>query len=176
MCNLLQVCNDDQRERLLSRIRSHVTELKKYQYGKHILTRVEKLLSAGTRIQTGQRSGPMNVGVVVQVGVPGGPMEPQAAAAATAAMGGMLVPPMMVHVGSMQPLAASGREAALDYEEGLGPSGSEESWRSQDHGDGNGMAGVDMANPPAGAAPVPVALPMQAENCSEALAALKLLL
>lgn len=63
---LLQVCNDDQRERLLARVRAQLWSLKKYTYGKHIVTRVEKLLSAGTRIQTGQqRYSAMNVGVVI---------------------------------------------------------------------------------------------------------------
>jgi hypothetical protein len=167
------VCNDDQRERLLSRIRSHVTELKKYQYGKHILTRVEKLLSAGTRIQTGQRSGPVNVGVVVQVGGPGSAGGPQAAAAASAAvMGGMLDPSMMIAAGTLQPMVGSGREAALNFEECIGKSGTEEGWQSHEQVEPNGIAGVDLPrSPPASVGPA-----VQSESCNEALAALKLLL
>lgn len=34
-------------------MRAHLSSLKKYTYGKHIVARVEKLLSAGTRIQIG---------------------------------------------------------------------------------------------------------------------------
>lgn len=167
---LLQVCNDDQRERLLLRIRTHVTELKKYQYGKHILTRVEKLLSAGTRIQTGQRSGPINVGVVVQVGAPVMPTGPQAAA--TAAMGGMLATSTTALAGSVQHMSPGGREAAPDFDEGLGRSIGEESCWSQDQGEARGTAGVDLANPSAAA----IGPAVQSDNCSEALAALKLLL
>jgi pumilio RNA-binding family len=44
---VLETCDDDQREMLLSRIRVHLHALKKYTYGKHIVARVEKLIAAG---------------------------------------------------------------------------------------------------------------------------------
>lgn len=44
---VLEICSDAQRELLLERIRVHLHALKKYTYGKHIVARVEKLLSAG---------------------------------------------------------------------------------------------------------------------------------
>ncbi|KAH7293185.1 hypothetical protein KP509_28G015200 [Ceratopteris richardii] len=46
---VLETCDDEQRELLLSRIRVHLHALKKYTYGKHIVARVEKLLTAGER-------------------------------------------------------------------------------------------------------------------------------
>ncbi|KAH7283791.1 hypothetical protein KP509_34G024000 [Ceratopteris richardii] len=46
---VLETCDDQQREMLLSRIRVHLHALKKYTYGKHIVTRVEKLVAAGER-------------------------------------------------------------------------------------------------------------------------------
>ncbi|MCO5588874.1 hypothetical protein L7F22_042835 [Adiantum nelumboides] len=46
---VLETCNDQQREMLLSRIRVHLHALKKYTYGKHIVARVEKLVAAGER-------------------------------------------------------------------------------------------------------------------------------
>lgn len=48
---LLEVCEPGQREALLGLVRSHLSSLKKFTYGKHIVARVEKLLSAGARIQ-----------------------------------------------------------------------------------------------------------------------------
>lgn len=48
---LAQVCSEEQREQLLSRVRAQLSSLKKYTYGKHIVARVEKLLSTGTRMQ-----------------------------------------------------------------------------------------------------------------------------
>ena len=44
---VLETCDDEQREMLLSRIRVHLHALKKYTYGKHIVARVEKLVAAG---------------------------------------------------------------------------------------------------------------------------------
>lgn len=44
---VLETCDDQQREMLLSRIRVHLHALKKYTYGKHIVARVEKLVAAG---------------------------------------------------------------------------------------------------------------------------------
>ena len=44
---VLETCDDQERELLLSRIRVHLHALKKYTYGKHIVARVEKLLAAG---------------------------------------------------------------------------------------------------------------------------------
>lgn len=48
---LLQVCDESQRERLLSRVRCYYEILKTSTFGKHIVNRLEKLLSAGMRIQ-----------------------------------------------------------------------------------------------------------------------------
>ncbi|GLI71552.1 hypothetical protein VaNZ11_016789 [Volvox africanus] len=49
---VLEVCTDDQREAMLARVRQQLHALKRFTYGKHIVARVEKLLSAGTRYQT----------------------------------------------------------------------------------------------------------------------------
>lgn len=49
---MLEVCDDTQRDRLLSRVRLQLHALKKYTYGKHIVARVEKLLAAGTKLQS----------------------------------------------------------------------------------------------------------------------------
>ncbi|CAI9759154.1 unnamed protein product [Fraxinus pennsylvanica] len=46
---VLETCSDQQRELILSRIKVHLTALKKYTYGKHIVARVEKLVAAGER-------------------------------------------------------------------------------------------------------------------------------
>lgn len=46
---VLEICNDQQRELILSRIKVHLTALKKYTYGKHIVARVEKLVAAGEK-------------------------------------------------------------------------------------------------------------------------------
>jgi hypothetical protein len=48
---VLEVCNDCQREQLLARVRAQLCTLKRYTYGKHIVARMEKLLSAGAKIQ-----------------------------------------------------------------------------------------------------------------------------
>jgi len=45
------VCDEGQRERLLSRVRCYYEILKTSTFGKHIVNRLEKLLSAGMRIQ-----------------------------------------------------------------------------------------------------------------------------
>jgi pumilio RNA-binding family len=50
---LLEVCNEDQRERLLDQLRVQLPYLKRLTYGKHIVARVEKLLCSGARISTG---------------------------------------------------------------------------------------------------------------------------
>ncbi|GMI92167.1 pumilio 2 [Hibiscus trionum] len=46
---VLETCEDQQRELILSRIKVHLSALKKYTYGKHIVARVEKLVAAGER-------------------------------------------------------------------------------------------------------------------------------
>uniref|UniRef100_A0A0C9SAH0 TSA: Wollemia nobilis Ref_Wollemi_Transcript_3604_4174 transcribed RNA sequence n=1 Tax=Wollemia nobilis TaxID=56998 RepID=A0A0C9SAH0_9CONI len=46
---VLETCDDQQRELILSRIKVHLNALKKYTYGKHIVVRVEKLVAAGER-------------------------------------------------------------------------------------------------------------------------------
>ncbi|XP_019413173.1 PREDICTED: pumilio homolog 2-like isoform X1 [Lupinus angustifolius] len=46
---MLETCEDQQRDLILSRIKVHLNALKKYTYGKHIFTRVEKLVAAGGR-------------------------------------------------------------------------------------------------------------------------------
>ncbi|XWS71663.1 hypothetical protein CRYUN_Cryun03dG0157700 [Craigia yunnanensis] len=46
---VLETCDDQQRELILSRIKVHLNALKKYTYGKHIVARVEKLVVAGER-------------------------------------------------------------------------------------------------------------------------------
>jgi len=44
---LLDVCQEPQRFHLLQRMRAHLPTLRKFTYGKHIVTRVEKLIAAG---------------------------------------------------------------------------------------------------------------------------------
>lgn len=46
---VLETCDDQYRELILSRIKVHLNALKKYTYGKHIVARVEKLVAAGER-------------------------------------------------------------------------------------------------------------------------------
>ncbi|XP_015170899.1 pumilio homolog 4-like [Solanum tuberosum] len=46
---VLETCDDQSRELILSRIRIHLTALKKYTYGKHIVSRVEKLIATGEK-------------------------------------------------------------------------------------------------------------------------------
>ncbi|KAJ8770987.1 hypothetical protein K2173_022888 [Erythroxylum novogranatense] len=46
---VLETCEDQQRELILTRIKVHLNALKKYTYGKHIVARVEKLVAAGER-------------------------------------------------------------------------------------------------------------------------------
>ncbi|XP_058204597.1 pumilio homolog 4 isoform X2 [Rhododendron vialii] len=46
---VLETCDDQSRELLLSRIKVHLNTLKKYTYGKHIVSRVEKLITTGER-------------------------------------------------------------------------------------------------------------------------------
>ncbi len=52
MDQVLELCDDVQRELLLSRVRLQLHALKKYTYGKHIVARVEKLLATGTKMQS----------------------------------------------------------------------------------------------------------------------------
>ena len=40
---LLDIANDEQRELLISKIKPHIPSLRKYTYGKHIITRIEKM-------------------------------------------------------------------------------------------------------------------------------------
>ncbi|CAH9094252.1 unnamed protein product [Cuscuta europaea] len=51
---VLETCSDQERELILSRIKVHLNALKKYTYGKHIVTRVEKLVAAGERRMAAQ--------------------------------------------------------------------------------------------------------------------------
>lgn len=44
---VLETCDDHNRELILSRIKVHLNALKRYTYGKHIVARVEKLITAG---------------------------------------------------------------------------------------------------------------------------------
>lgn len=44
---VLQICTSEQRELLLGRIKIHLNSLKKYTYGKHIVTRFEQLYGEG---------------------------------------------------------------------------------------------------------------------------------
>ncbi|CAN1846746.1 Pumilio homolog 1 [Linum perenne] len=44
---VLETCEDQQRELIMTRIKVHLNALKKYTYGKHIVARVEKLVAAG---------------------------------------------------------------------------------------------------------------------------------
>ncbi|XP_050155650.1 pumilio homolog 4-like isoform X1 [Malus sylvestris] len=46
---VLETCDDQSLELILSRIKVHLTALKKYTYGKHIVSRVEKLITTGER-------------------------------------------------------------------------------------------------------------------------------
>ncbi|XVF68826.1 hypothetical protein PTKIN_Ptkin11bG0032200 [Pterospermum kingtungense] len=55
---VLETCDDQQRELILSRIKVHLNALKKYTYGKHIVARVEKLVAAGERRIAAQSSHP----------------------------------------------------------------------------------------------------------------------
>ena len=41
---LLEICDDDQFEEFLTRVRQHVPEMKKYAYGKHIVAHVERIV------------------------------------------------------------------------------------------------------------------------------------
>ncbi|KAE9620477.1 putative armadillo-like helical, nucleic acid binding NABP, pumilio, RNA binding protein [Lupinus albus] len=56
---MLETCEDQQRDLILSRIKVHLNALKKYTYGKHIVTRVEKLVAAGERRVAAQSSQPV---------------------------------------------------------------------------------------------------------------------
>ncbi|CAL5001127.1 unnamed protein product [Urochloa decumbens] len=44
---ILETCSDSQRELLLSRVKGHLQALRKYTYGKHIVSRVEQLCGEG---------------------------------------------------------------------------------------------------------------------------------
>ncbi|KAG8380532.1 hypothetical protein BUALT_Bualt06G0025400 [Buddleja alternifolia] len=46
---VLETCDDRSRELILSRIKVHLTALKRYTYGKHIVSRVEKLVATGEK-------------------------------------------------------------------------------------------------------------------------------
>ncbi|KAL6911258.1 hypothetical protein ACP4OV_000063 [Aristida adscensionis] len=47
---VLETCDDQNRELILSRIKVHLNALKRYTYGKHIVARVEKLIAAGSGV------------------------------------------------------------------------------------------------------------------------------
>ncbi|KAM0829719.1 hypothetical protein ACQ4PT_066706 [Festuca glaucescens] len=53
---VLETCDDQQREMILTRIKAHLNTLKKYTYGKHIVARVEKLVAAGAKMSSGTSS------------------------------------------------------------------------------------------------------------------------
>lgn len=84
---LLQVCDEGQRERLLSRVRCYYEILKTSQFGKHIVNRLEKLLSAGMRIQVNSlnNSSPVPPVQVPMPSVPGVPVLQQQQPAIAAA-------------------------------------------------------------------------------------------
>ncbi|XP_068639998.1 pumilio homolog 1-like [Aristolochia californica] len=46
---VLETCDDQSRELILARIKVHLNALKRYTYGKHIVARVEKLVTTGER-------------------------------------------------------------------------------------------------------------------------------
>ncbi|KAL9165346.1 hypothetical protein ABFS82_06G165300 [Erythranthe guttata] len=46
---VLETCDDKSRELILSRIKVHLNALKRYTYGKHIVSRIEKLVATGER-------------------------------------------------------------------------------------------------------------------------------
>jgi len=46
---VLETCDDQSLELILSRIKVHLNALKRYTYGKHIVSRVEKLITTGER-------------------------------------------------------------------------------------------------------------------------------
>ena len=48
---ILETCNDQQRELLVSRVKGHLQALRKYTYGKHIVSRVEQLCGEGEFLQ-----------------------------------------------------------------------------------------------------------------------------
>nr|CAD1822102.1 unnamed protein product [Ananas comosus var. bracteatus] len=47
---VLETCNDQQRELILSRIKAHLNALKELTYGKHIVSRVEELIATGGKL------------------------------------------------------------------------------------------------------------------------------
>lgn len=47
---MLEISNNEQREKLLDRIQLHLLVLKKYTYGKHIAARFEQLAGEGIHI------------------------------------------------------------------------------------------------------------------------------
>jgi len=44
---ILEVCNNDQKVNFIEFIKPHITSLKKYTYGKHIINRLEKVNGGG---------------------------------------------------------------------------------------------------------------------------------
>mmetsp|Transcript_27112 Transcript_27112/g.66497 ORF Transcript_27112/g.66497 Transcript_27112/m.66497 type:complete len:110 (+) Transcript_27112:1802-2131(+) len=54
---LLEVCDEEQRKQLLSRMKLHLPNLKKYTYGKHIVVRVEKLITTNSPPRPGMHAG-----------------------------------------------------------------------------------------------------------------------
>jgi hypothetical protein len=93
----VQVCDEGQRERLLSRVRCYYETLKTSQFGKHIVNRLEKLLSAGMRIQVNSLNMAMNNNNNPPMAVPGAVPVPAAAAVMPAA-----VMPAAVMPGALQ--------------------------------------------------------------------------
>lgn len=42
---IIDIVNDQQRDLIISRIKPHIPQLKKYTYGKHIINRIEKYIN-----------------------------------------------------------------------------------------------------------------------------------
>lgn len=49
---VLETCDDQSLALILSRIKVHLNALKRYTYGKHIVARVEKLITTGGKISS----------------------------------------------------------------------------------------------------------------------------
>jgi hypothetical protein len=101
----VQVCDEGQRERLLSRVRCYYETLKTSQFGKHIVNRLEKLLSAGMRIQVNSLNMALhnNPPAAMPVAVP----VPAAAAAVTPAALQQQQQPAAAATAAAEPAAAA---------------------------------------------------------------------
>jgi hypothetical protein len=52
---VLEVCSEEEQTLLLTRMRNHLSTLKKFTYGKHIVARVEKMVAQTTKQVATQR-------------------------------------------------------------------------------------------------------------------------